>query len=67
MKTIVSGYNPYAEDTIINSRDMRDLDGVKLHTLDLFIIGIESKADIDLIMDQLRIIREGFIRTNNKT
>lgn len=54
---VINGFN----DPLV-SDDILDFDGVKLRNLSLFIVGIDSKEDIDTIIDRLKIIREGFIK-----
>jgi hypothetical protein len=62
MKISVSGYYPILEkQEAFLENDLSELDGFKLHSLNLFITEIYTKTDIDKLIDGLKIIREGFV------
>lgn len=61
MKTTVNGYNLHITEPIL-AYDILALDGFKLHKVDLFITGIESRGDVDVLIEKLRVMKESFIK-----
>jgi hypothetical protein len=61
MKVIAKGYNPHFCGTLLYD-DILDLDGFRLYSVDLFITNIECIDDVNELIKQLEVVREGFVK-----